>query len=553
MVEWAGQTHPLAFELFPQAERPEKVKVELFLDRHLYRPGDTVQWKIVVREKRGGRLVVPTQRKWWVAVRSERDEVMLLSTEVELSDFGTATGSLPIPINARSGACAFMVSLDGQMEDGMFSGNGVFLVDQFVPPPATARIEMVAGGDGSPSTRGVTTRVHAEYLSGGPMSGAAVVLRIGDPEVVKARQRARAQRIALGARPESLPEIEDRSFLGKTNLDGNADIVVPLDESAVKRGVVELHASVQPAGVAAIEVTSELAIPGAAYVVDWIDWMEPRMVRPGEELVIHARILDGAHRPTAFSGKAKLVEVRWHESWMAPDGRIFSDDALVAERTRLSLEPGAGLPRPWQKLVADYLTLVTAEVEISTGADGELTFPVRVPRAGVYQFQVERKGKRLNWVMDYGVDLAPMVLVAADETTRQLALKPGSGFVIGPRSLRKGEPLPLLVVLPVGERGFWVSVSGAKTSVLRRFEAKERINVLRLDDLPEFSGVGQAGLVLGSGGRLAMASESTFSVDDPGSRFDVRSGRRRTSPAREPLGCWLWRRRGRTGNLLSWR
>lgn len=522
MVERAGQWHPLAFQTYPCAERPEKVNVDLFLDRHLYRPGETVQWKIVVREKRGRRLVVPAQRKWFVTVGSEHQEVLSPPTEVELNEFGTAAGSFPIPRTARSGACAFMVSPDARADDGAFSRNGIFLVDQFVPPPATARIEMVNEGDTSLTARTATARVHAEYLSGGPVSGAEVVLQMEDPKTLDERRARRERMIELGAPVESLPEVEERKFSGKTDLDGNAEIAFPVSENARKRGAVELHASVQPSGVAAIEVSTELALPGAPCVLDWIDWMEPRLARPGEEVVIHARILDAAHRPAAFSGTAKLVEVRWHESWMNPDGRIVSDEALASERARLGLAPGARLPKTWRKLFADYLPLVTVERAISTGADGELSFPVRVPHAGIYQFQVETKGKRMNWVMDYGADLTPMVLVAADESTEHLALKPGAGVLIAPRRIRRGEPLPLLVVLPEGETGFWVNVRGSEKAVLRRFEAKGRVNVLQLQDLPGFTTVGQADLIPGSGQWWSMFSEVTFAVDDPEARFEVR-------------------------------
>lgn len=105
-VEWRqGLTPMWAFDL-PRAwgwdgAQPERSAV-LFSDRDLYRPGETLHLKGVVREWRGDHLGLPTTNQGTLTVRDYRNSVAL-STNLTLSPDGTFALDVPLPREARQG------------------------------------------------------------------------------------------------------------------------------------------------------------------------------------------------------------------------------------------------------------------------------------------------------------------------------------------------------------------------------------------------------------------------------------------------------------------
>lgn len=75
----------------------ERYSVDLFLDRPIYRPGETVRWKLILRERHDGRFHLPrTDRPLYFSV-GNKDLVIADKQPLVLDRFGTAQGDWVIP------------------------------------------------------------------------------------------------------------------------------------------------------------------------------------------------------------------------------------------------------------------------------------------------------------------------------------------------------------------------------------------------------------------------------------------------------------------------
>jgi uncharacterized protein YfaS (alpha-2-macroglobulin family) len=105
-IEWRREQVPMwQFDLprawGDEAAQPER-KVHLFTDRDLYRPGETIHLKGIVREWRGDRLSLPATNRGTLTLRDYRDSAAL-TTNVTLSADGTFALDFPLPREARQG------------------------------------------------------------------------------------------------------------------------------------------------------------------------------------------------------------------------------------------------------------------------------------------------------------------------------------------------------------------------------------------------------------------------------------------------------------------
>lgn len=84
-------------DYFPQFET-----VYLYSDRSLYRPGQPIYFRGVIRQRDDMQYTLPTRRTIPIEIRNDNDEV-LYETEADVNEFGTFTGEFTSPENAGLG------------------------------------------------------------------------------------------------------------------------------------------------------------------------------------------------------------------------------------------------------------------------------------------------------------------------------------------------------------------------------------------------------------------------------------------------------------------
>ncbi len=168
--DWNQGASPWMFG-FPVDLRPFRHRTVVYTDRPLYRPGQTVFFRGIVREDRDGTYTPLPQRTVTLAVRDPGDEVVYRA-ELPLSPYGTFAGEIQLPEEAPPGPYAFVVEapeLEGPVE-------GYFWVAEYRRP--TFQVTLTPGAEEVVRGDPLTVTVRAEYFFGGAVSNAPVRWRV---------------------------------------------------------------------------------------------------------------------------------------------------------------------------------------------------------------------------------------------------------------------------------------------------------------------------------------------------------------------------------------
>ncbi len=167
---WSAGVDPSAFDLPTDWEGNDaRVLGGVFAERGIYRPGDTVHLKGIVRTRRLGRIQTPSGGTVQVAVKSSRGKEVFQKA-VRLTAFGTFSADVPVGADAPLGGYSISAAMpDGKETLHLF---GRFRVEEYRAPQfqvdVLAAEKQLAAGDP------VNAQVMARYLFGGAMPEAAV-------------------------------------------------------------------------------------------------------------------------------------------------------------------------------------------------------------------------------------------------------------------------------------------------------------------------------------------------------------------------------------------
>ena len=161
-------------ETSPTTTEPKKAPPELhgfiFSDRDLYRPGETLHAKAIIRQTRAGGLEIPRGLKLHALLAGDRGEC-LYEEDVELNAAGAWTFSRPLP--KRTGGYTlsltlpdFAYSVSHSVDVAEFQPDA-FRISLSAPPTLQAPAQFQA-------------RISAGYLSGQPVNGGVVRWELHD-------------------------------------------------------------------------------------------------------------------------------------------------------------------------------------------------------------------------------------------------------------------------------------------------------------------------------------------------------------------------------------
>jgi len=154
---WGNQRAPLAGALFTE--------------RGIYRPGEQVYAKAIMRQGALGALNAPTARDTVRWVMRDRENAEQSTSDVTLSDFGTTDQAFNIPADAPLGD--YELELRWRLRGKWTTvANASYKVAEFRPPEFLVDVTSLASAKFPGDS--VRARVQAKYLFGAPMAGAAL-------------------------------------------------------------------------------------------------------------------------------------------------------------------------------------------------------------------------------------------------------------------------------------------------------------------------------------------------------------------------------------------
>lgn len=508
-------TQPIDLLLNSWQAQNSPLTAEFIVDRPLYRPGETVYWKLIARERADHRFVKPTQ-SLRMSIALERDEKLVDNTVVELNAFGTAHGSFVIPVTARPGEATLDLnsSDDATNRPGVFQG--IFRVDNFVPPAITAQLELASAPTSLRPGREITVRLRSQYFSGGPVVGAPVQLQFQSEPFYHPFLRGEEKNPELTAWIESIGK---ESQSATTGIDGTAEFRLLLPTFLPERLILRLEASLQPEGGQAVSTSARWQINHTGAQVALEGNPSPVPIRPGETHTFAARITDGRGEPFAFKGSAQLVEKTWSEAWLTPDGRIVSGEEKNAAFSASDENERPLLAATWKRLHAGYATQVIATKPITADVDGKINVDFVPPHAGLFDFQLDDETGVLP-AAEFGFN-RDFVLVAANDDTRSLPMPSSSTQLFASSSFLAGQPLRFLAAAPAGTQTGWLTLSGENEFVARRVDLRGGVAWITIDSPPKFAGGGVAELSLLDSPARTFPVRVNFSTLDDSSQLAV--------------------------------
>lgn len=168
---WAGGVEPYEFGLSQgwEGERPDSASF-VFTDRGIYRPGDEVFVKGVVRYRVLGELRAPSEgSSLRVRITDSRGE-KVKEENVKVTKYGTF--SLKAVIGKEAPTGYYSVSADGKLEGGEVSTSGSFRVEEYRAPQF--RVDVESKKTSLVQGEAFEASVFARYLFGGAMSNVPV-------------------------------------------------------------------------------------------------------------------------------------------------------------------------------------------------------------------------------------------------------------------------------------------------------------------------------------------------------------------------------------------
>ncbi len=169
--DWNNGLEPWMFGVeYDWNPQPETMESEVFTDRGLYKAGEQVEMKGIVRVRSEGTWKIPKNADLSVSIKDSRYQEVL-TARPQLNAFGSFVLSVPLTASAALGTYAVQVNAGGRQV-----GYGSFRVEAF----RAAEFEVTAAIDGGPFVLGDTLRgfVSGRYLFGAPMKGAPVRWRL---------------------------------------------------------------------------------------------------------------------------------------------------------------------------------------------------------------------------------------------------------------------------------------------------------------------------------------------------------------------------------------
>ena len=316
-----GQPVEFALLVLPKFWHQERFILDAIFDRPLYRPGETVHWKFIARERRAGHFVVPEQTAGLFLAAKSENMPLLAPVPIKFNAFGTAYGDIMIPASAKPGDVELTIAIgNGEKAEIVGWFDPAFRVDRYVAPAFEAKVELASGPDSLRFGRDVTIRTKASYLSGGPVVGAAIEWGIqadSPPE-----RNSSEKQVKFDAWRDAL----DRDTRqGHTDAMGIAEFHLQIPPEVAESVSLDVRARVIPESVAEVTARCWCSVTASGLFLDLGEWREPRLVDPDSDLAVTGRLVDGTNAPAAaVTGEARLVEKRWTEVWLDPRGAIVT-------------------------------------------------------------------------------------------------------------------------------------------------------------------------------------------------------------------------------------
>lgn len=157
LSDWNLMVSPYVFGLRLE-DRAPRTETYIYTDRPIYRPGQTVYFRLISRVEQNGRYFPPDLTELSVKIRNGTGSELSTFT-LPLSDLGTASGEFTLGANSQPGYYSLLVGEDSLL----------FMVAEYRKPEIDLTVSL--GTEAQHYGEILPTQVDARYFFGAPASG----------------------------------------------------------------------------------------------------------------------------------------------------------------------------------------------------------------------------------------------------------------------------------------------------------------------------------------------------------------------------------------------
>lgn len=362
---WSDGVNPYDFGISTDYYlRPNEPTAYVYTDRPVYRPGQPVSFKGVIRTNDDLAYSLPAYEEALVTIRSYQGTVF--NETLPLSEFGSFTGQMTLDGEATLGSYFINVKMNGRD-----IGSGYFDVAEYRKP--TFQVNVAADKTDVAAGETINVTVDAAFFSGGAVVNGDVEWVVRSSDYIFAPGGAFA-RYSFSSPTRDTGYYYDyyyggydgyygnliASGAGKTDGRGQLTIAIPADLSSdsgsrtftIEATVTDI-ASNQVSGRTSVTVHRSLIYPGIR--------ADRYVGEVGKEMNFDLAVLDWGGAPSANQPlDVAIVERRWYS---------------VQEEN----ENGDVI---WRNSVEE---IPVSELTATTGSDGRATLPFTPPNGGVFR------------------------------------------------------------------------------------------------------------------------------------------------------------------------
>lgn len=169
LSQWSGnlENRYYDFEL-----KKRSTKMFTFTDRPLYRPGDKIYFKSILRDDDDARYSIPTgTARVKVSQGYQDDETVIYDKQVGISAEGTVDGEVVIPEDIKTGFYQLTVSINDRLTSYQYFSIEHFRKPEYIVDADTQILEYINGDE-------IQFQVKGNYFSGQPLSKKEVTYSI---------------------------------------------------------------------------------------------------------------------------------------------------------------------------------------------------------------------------------------------------------------------------------------------------------------------------------------------------------------------------------------
>jgi uncharacterized protein YfaS (alpha-2-macroglobulin family) len=412
-------------------------RIYAFTDRPAYRPGETVQWKIIARTRSNESWSTPSGQTIAWEIQSPREE-KVASGEAKLNAFGSFWASLPLtdsmPLGAYQITFKPTAKSDDELGDAVLFRLEEYKLPEFRVSVATPENKVYRLGDTVEAT------IDASYYFGGPVANATVEAVVYQQPFVRYWYPWHTYDWYYDTTSyEGQGQIVKRETL-KTDANGHAIVRVETtrDQNDMK---FRIEARVVDASRREVSGEGTVAVTKQRYSV--LVQPEHYIHRPGDRVEIALKAVDANEQPVQASGTVKVVRREWREKQ-----RVYRDEDVL-------------------------------ETKVTTDANGAATFTFTPKSNGYYSVRwtsedvgaaapsgtatAEGSGRHMVKVRDL-VIAETTVWVAERATTDLGYFSSGLDVIVDKDTVRAGQTASAMIVSPMSGR--WVVLNTTGDDVL---------------------------------------------------------------------------------------